>query len=243
MTISLPPHSSHLLQPLDVGCFSVLKRRYSQEIEVFIKAHINHITKAEFFIAFQKAYNRTMTKENIKAGFSGAGLFPYNPQAVLSKLDVKLRTPTPTGPLPTDPWTSQTPSNPTEALSQTELVRTRITCHQGSSPTPIFEATTQLAKGTEVLAHRLTLAEARISTLERANEALSKRRRAKRTYIHQGEALSIGEAKDLLIQKEVDVQVAADQKASSSTTYRCSKCGRAGHNMRTCRIDAEMVDV
>jgi hypothetical protein len=233
VTISLPPHSSHLLQPLDVGCFSVLKRRYSQEIEVFIKAHINHITKAEFFITFQKAYNRTMTKENIKAGFSGAGLFPYNPQAVLSKLDVKLRTPTPKGPPPTDPWTSQTPSNPTEALSQTELVRTKITCHQGSSPTPIFEATTQLAKGTEVLAHRLTLAEARISTLERA----------KRTHIHQGGALSIGEAKDLLIQKEVDVQVAADQKASSSTTYRCSKCGRARHNIRTCRIDAEMVDV
>jgi formylmethanofuran dehydrogenase subunit E len=93
------------------------------------------------------------------------------------------------------------------------------------------------------LAYRLTLAEARISTLERANEALSKCRRAKRTQIHQGGALSIGEAKDLLAQREVDVQVAADQKASSSTTYRCSKCGRAGHNMRTCRIDAEMVDV
>jgi len=70
-----------------------------------------------------------MTKENIKAGFSGAGLFPYNPQAVLSKLDVKLHTPTPTGPPPTDPWTSQTLSNLTEALSQTELVRTRISCH------------------------------------------------------------------------------------------------------------------
>jgi hypothetical protein len=58
--------------------------------------------------------------------------------------------------------------------------------------------------------HRLTLAEARISTLERANEALSKCRRAKRTQIHQEGALSIEEAKDLLTQKEVDVQVATD---------------------------------
>jgi hypothetical protein len=78
VTISLSPHSSYLLQPLDVECFSVLKRRYSQEIEVFIKAHINYITKVEFFIAFQKAYVRTMTKENIKTEFSEAGLFPYN---------------------------------------------------------------------------------------------------------------------------------------------------------------------
>jgi hypothetical protein len=81
------------------------------------------------------------------------------------------------------------------------------------------------------LTYRLTLAEARISTLERANEALSKRRRAKRTQIHQEGVLSIEEAKDLLAQREVDVQIAVDQKASSSTTYRYSKCERAGHNM------------
>ena len=48
------------------------------------------------------------------------------------------------------------------------------------------------------MTYKLTLAEARISTLEKANEALSKCRRAKRTQIHQEEALSIREAKDLL---------------------------------------------
>ena len=29
----MPPHSSHILQPLDVGCFSVLKRSYGHQIE------------------------------------------------------------------------------------------------------------------------------------------------------------------------------------------------------------------
>ena len=52
ITISMPPHSSHLLQPLDVGCFGPLKRAYGREIEGFMKAHVNHITKAEFLIAF-----------------------------------------------------------------------------------------------------------------------------------------------------------------------------------------------
>ncbi len=100
ITLCLPPHSSHLTQPLDVGCYSVLKRAYSKEIEAFIKAHINHITKPEFFIAFKAAHFATMTSGNIKAGFCGAGLVPYDPQAVLSKLDVKLRIPTPTEPPP-----------------------------------------------------------------------------------------------------------------------------------------------
>lgn len=96
--VSLPPHFSHLTQPLDVGCFSVLKRSYSRQIEDFIKAHINHITKVEFFIAFKAAYTQSITPQNAVAGFRGAGLIPFNPQAVLSKLDVRLRTPTPTSP-------------------------------------------------------------------------------------------------------------------------------------------------
>ena len=107
ITICLPAHSSHLTQPLDVGCFSVLKQMYGRELEAFIKAHINHITKTEFFIAFKAAHFNTMTAENVKAGFRGAGLVPYDPQAVLLQLDIKLRTPTPTGPpLEANLWVS-----------------------------------------------------------------------------------------------------------------------------------------
>lgn len=60
ITLGLPPHSSQLTQPLDVGCFSVLKRAYGRQIETFIKAHINHITKVEF-IAFTAAYFELIT--------------------------------------------------------------------------------------------------------------------------------------------------------------------------------------
>ena len=56
ITISLPTHSSHLTQPLDVGCFSALKKAYGRQIEHFVRAHINYITKVEFFLAFKAAY-------------------------------------------------------------------------------------------------------------------------------------------------------------------------------------------
>ena len=56
ITLRLPAYSSHLTQPLNVGCFSVLKRVYGRQIEDFIKAYINHITKVEFFMAFKTAY-------------------------------------------------------------------------------------------------------------------------------------------------------------------------------------------
>ena len=244
ITLGLPAHSSHLTQPLDVGCFSVLKRAYGRQIETYIKAHINHITKVEFFIAFKAAYLQSITTENAKAGFRGAGLIPFNPQAVISKLDVKLQTPTPNDPpsADADPWVSQTPHNPTDALSQTTLVKNRIALHQGSSPTPIFTTVAALAKGTEILAHEVTLLTAENRTLRKANEALSKRRRAKKNRIRQGGALTVEDANDILAQKEVDEQIRRDKRSREgfqiegrSTVRRCGTCRKPGHNAQTCQ--------
>jgi hypothetical protein len=90
--LCMPPHSSHLLQPLDIDCFSPLKRAYGRQIESLIRDHINHITKLEFLPAFRVAYDQSITKENIYASFQGAGLVPYDPEVVILKLDVKRRT-------------------------------------------------------------------------------------------------------------------------------------------------------
>lgn len=59
------------------------------------RSYINHIIKIEFLPAFKAAFFKVFIKENIYASFRGAGLVPFNPDAVLSKLDIKLRTPTP----------------------------------------------------------------------------------------------------------------------------------------------------
>jgi len=64
-TLCMPPYLSHLLQPLDVGCFSPLKRAYSREIEAPIRHHINHITKLEFLVASKAAFERSFTSANI----------------------------------------------------------------------------------------------------------------------------------------------------------------------------------
>lgn len=81
-----------------------------------------------------------MTEKNIQGGFRGAGLIPHDLEAVLSKLDVKLKTPTPLGTshrLP-KPWVSKTPNNPIKATSQSEYIKNRISRHQNSSLTLIL---------------------------------------------------------------------------------------------------------
>ena len=115
----MPPHSSHILQPLDVGCFGPLKKAYGRQIENKIQVGIIYITKEDFFPAFSIAFQEAMTEKNIQGGFRGSRLIPHNPDTVLSKLDIKLKTPTPPGSsdgLP-KPWVSKTPNNPIEAAS------------------------------------------------------------------------------------------------------------------------------
>jgi hypothetical protein len=129
-------------------------------------------------------------------------------------------------------------------------VKKKIAGHQGSSPTPIFAAVGHLAKGVEELAHQNTLLLAECHTLRKANEALSKRRRAKRTRVRHGGALIVEDAWDIVSQKEVDEQVQAEKRAGGgakgvgrSTARHCGNCGKTGHNMRTCKVDAEMSHV
>ena len=76
-----------------------------------------------------------MTEINIRGGFVGAGLMLYDPERVLSKLDIQLQTPTPPGPPAASSWFSQTPHNPQEANLQAELMMARISRGPNSSPT------------------------------------------------------------------------------------------------------------
>ena len=242
-TLCMPPHSSHLLQPLDVGCFSPLKRAYSREIEALIRYYINHITKLEFLPAFKVAFNRAFTTANIRSDFRGAGLVTLQPDAVLSKLDVQLRTPTPAA-LPEAVWEARTPSNVRELESQSTLIRERVRKHKSSSPALIIEAINQLKKGAEVMMLSAELMRDRIASLESANEAATKRRQRKKKRIQKRGTLTKGEGEDILAQKEADQQIAREERQegersglSRQALARCSRCREPGHNSRTCKKD------
>ena len=110
IALCMPLHLSHLLQPLNVGCFAPLKRAYSDEISGLARYGTKQIKKEAFLPAFKAAFEKAITKENICASFRGAGLVPHDSEAVVSKLNVVLRTPTPPKPEGT-PWESKTLSN------------------------------------------------------------------------------------------------------------------------------------
>jgi regulator of replication initiation timing len=241
----MPPHSSHLLQPLDFGCSSVLKQAYGREIEHLIRRSITHISKTEFFPAFYAAFQATMTEENIKGGFRGAGLVPLDPESVLSKLDVQLQTPTPVeeGTGPSTPSVSKTPKTVLEAGSQSEYLERRIRRHQSSSLESILGALKSLSKGTKAIMHENALLRAENRDLRQANEILSRRRRAKRTRLQKRGVMIVDEGRQAIDEMNADGQVEDESsrsgcqgRSTQTKERRCGGCGKTGHNARTYQI-------
>ena len=211
--------------------------------------YITHITKVDFLCAFKEAFFMAFIDKNIQGAFAGAGLIPHDPDRVISKMTIRLRTPTPLPTQLSSPWLPQTPHNAQEATSQKDFIKGRISNHQGSSPTPMLAAVDQLAKGAMAVMHEVALLRTEVSALRKANEELSKRRRAIKTRLRLGGSLTIQEAQDLLDQKAVGEQLEQETQQNSGraggsrTKIRCcSLCGKPGHNARKCQEAGESSD-
>lgn len=125
--IYMPPHSSHLLQPLDISYFLVLKQSYSRVIENKARLGFNYINKLDFLAACPQARNEAYKSVIIINSFTATGIHPYNPDGVISKLDIKLRTPTPVGSSSSSgTWSLKTLHNLKELTRQASLINLQI---------------------------------------------------------------------------------------------------------------------
>jgi hypothetical protein len=84
--VLMPPHSSHLCQPLDVSVFSSLKRAMTNEMDKIMRYGVPTIKKFEWADAYRIARPKAFTESNIKSGWSGTGLIPFNRRRVTLRL-------------------------------------------------------------------------------------------------------------------------------------------------------------
>jgi hypothetical protein len=97
--VCLPPHTSHILQPLDVGLFSPLKRALSTEIEKLFRLDTRRVPRIEWTEAYITARAKAFTSRNIESSFRASGIYPLSPITILSTLRMPSSTP-PTTPPP-----------------------------------------------------------------------------------------------------------------------------------------------
>ncbi|OJD26579.1 guanylate kinase [Blastomyces percursus] len=193
---SIPLHC--LLKPLDVGCFSSLKTAYGRQVENQMRLGINHIDKEEFLTLYPIAHARALTDNNIKSGFRAAGLDPYDPEQVLSRLNTIMRTPKPpvTSHSSQASWATATLHNVRQLEQQTEKVMKYIKRRTQSPPSPTHQALSQLVKGCQMTMHRIALLEQEVNELGVANTKQKRKREKSRTWIAQEGALGVEEGLD-----------------------------------------------
>ena len=81
--LCFPAHTSHILQPLDVGVFKSFKLNFSKACHAYISNHPGQvITTAVIASLVADAWPHSLTPLNILSGFKKCGIHPLNPGEV-----------------------------------------------------------------------------------------------------------------------------------------------------------------
>ena len=240
ITLCMPAHSSHLIQPLDVSCFATLKRAYGRQVEHLMRDGVNYIDKPDFLTAYNIARTEAMTPTIARSGFAATGLVPFDPDRVLSKLNTQICTPTPPpAPMLPQQWIPETPQHPEavdlQAKSIKESLQRRM--HPDTPYSPTESAFQQLVKCAKLAMHTNTVLTEENRQLRAENQRQKRKRAIKRSFIQSGGVLTVQEGIELVetaengsIGGEVEPRVQAQPRALG----RCSICRSTIHNARTC---------
>jgi hypothetical protein len=202
----MPPHVSHLPQPLDVGCFAVVKRAYGRFVSELARRGCNHIDKFDFLDDYQHARLEAFQKPStIQNSFADSGLVPVDAERVLSKLNISLRTPTPPSSRPSSrssQFTPKTPRTVAELYKQSSMLKGPLD-RRSQTPTPLLN---HIVMGCAMVMHSATLLSQENADLRAANERKRQKRQRSTRQIPYEEGLSVEEGLQLVEQLNQPVE-------------------------------------
>jgi hypothetical protein len=247
--LCMPARSSHLLQPLDVGCFAVLKRAYGRFVSDLARRGYNHIDKFDFLDDYQRARLEAFQQPAIiQNSFAASGLVPVDAERVLSKLNISLRTPTPPSSRPnsrSSQFTPKTPRTVIQLQKQASMLKDLLKQRSSSPPSPSKAILDQIIKGHSISLHNTALLAHEVTNLRAANQRIKKKRNRSTRQIPCEEGLTVEEGLQLIAQLDLPAEAPAveshaqgelpiqqDQLARKAPP-RCSGCREIGHRINT----------
>ena len=210
----------------------------------------NHINKLDSIADYHCARLEAFIPNTIQNSFMATGLVPIDPERVLSKLNISLRTPTPLSSRPSSRSSQSTPKTPRrvfqlhkQASSLKELLKQR----SNSPPTPSKITLDQIIEWCAVTMHNAALLAQENANLRLTNEKKrQKRNRSTRQIAYEG-GLSVEEG--LQLAQQLDQPVEGDEVVSYEqgdlhtqqdqprrrAPPRCSGCWEIGHKINQCK--------
>lgn len=126
----LPAHTSHILQPLDLSPFSILKKSYRRQITALSALDdAANVKKKRFIQCYHQAREEGLSERYIRAGWKASGMVPFNPIKVLSSSQVSQPQQPPSTPkgkkraYPDSSPSFQTPQKPQDIYSSSQTIQ------------------------------------------------------------------------------------------------------------------------
>jgi hypothetical protein len=213
----LPPHTSHLLQPLDVAIFGPLKKRLTAALSHLNQAQLVRIQKIEWMEAYIQARSEACTQQNIESAWRGAGLFPFNPQRALRTmvLDTTPELERPRTPTEFDifdqVFVNSSPPDATSLRSANELLNSTINS-DAIPTTPVRRYIRKLTAGAEQLQARSIVHQHDANNLRSIIKKRTNRTKGKRVVLKGQFHVSTQELCDAVAAAEKDTKTRARKR-------------------------------
>jgi hypothetical protein len=226
----LPPHTTHQIQPLDVGLFQSLVTAYSKSLNDLMykgEGHV-HVTKRLFWLLFKDAWDASFTTSNIESSWRKTGIWPFNPPIIL---DTIKRPVTP-------------PSSSYEGVKTPTTVKGLRNFQRFCLKDPSTIKLKKLLRANETLLTRVSIAEHRTRNLLQALQIEKKKRqRSKKLQLNlAGDETSHGQwwgvpeiqrAAAKLEEKEIEEKVRAAEKEQQKIEKEMKKRQREKEKAET----------
>ena len=85
--LCLPSHTTHVLQPLNVGVFSSFKHHVGLALNTLLRSSEGRVpTSEDILIILSEAWSKSMTPVNLMSGFRKSGIHPLNPSYIYDQV-------------------------------------------------------------------------------------------------------------------------------------------------------------
>ncbi|KAL8384996.1 hypothetical protein RB599_007047 [Gaeumannomyces hyphopodioides] len=83
----LPSHSTHRMQPMDVGVFTHFKRAHQNVLFDVVERGEISFSRSDFIEALGPLWKQTFTRGHVLTGFEDSGIWPLNPAKIIGDME------------------------------------------------------------------------------------------------------------------------------------------------------------
>jgi hypothetical protein len=201
LPFGLPPHMTHILQPLDVVVFQPLKHYHAEALEMMVRDGVVNITKLEFLGVIQEVRRQAFKESTILSAFRKTGISPFEPNIVLNALRIRLpqKTPSPELQMPLSQPSSLFSGTPTTYRQINKLAeRLEHTVDEFEDlPEPTRDLLGRFIKGSLINAAELLQTRKDLSRTKAAEHLNRVRRAGKNQRLQSGGILTVEQGREM----------------------------------------------